>query len=102
MLFNKMGHILGFQFLVINSLGLNQHDRTDSAKTIAAGFDNFDLLGQPLTLEFFLKGFLKFSSSGGMASRAATEHQLSSYFVHSLLLQTRCVIGIVTGSRQVL
>ena len=57
-----------------DALRLNQHHRTDCTETIASGFNNFNLLGQSLTLEFCLQGILKFFCSSCMTSRATTQH----------------------------
>ena len=89
MLFNEVRNVLGLKLLVKNTFGLDQHNRSDSAEAVAAGFNNFDFIRKLSAFQLFLKGFLKDAAIASLTACATAQHQLSSYLIHAGLLHSK-------------
>ena len=63
-LFDQMGDVLGFELLVKDAVGLDDHDRSLSAKPVASGFHQQDLFLQPLIGNLLFQGLLHLSAPG--------------------------------------
>ena len=57
MLFHDLGHVFHFHFAVEAAFGINHDDRTECAKTEAAGADDLDFVFQTLFLDLGFKLF---------------------------------------------
>ena len=57
MLFNNFGNVFNLDFGIEAAFGINYHNGAESAKTEAAGADNFDFFFKSLCLDFLFKGF---------------------------------------------
>ncbi len=75
-LLDNRGNVVDLDFLVKNIARMHHHDRPHGAKTVAAGFDHFDLVLQVFGRQFPGQGLLDLQTAGGMAPGSAADQQI--------------------------
>ncbi len=73
MLFHQLRNVFRLDGHVNDPFGINNHDGTHGAKTVAARFHNLDLLGQVLLGQLRQQSLLDADASGSVTARAAAE-----------------------------
>ncbi len=81
-LLHQFGDILGFDHHVDDALRIDDHDGTHGAETVAAGFHQFDFVGQAPFIQFGDQFLFDREASGCMTACSSAEQQMRAKNFH--------------------
>jgi hypothetical protein len=81
-LFDQFRNILGLDRYIEDPFGINDHNGTHGAESVAAGLHQSDFAGKALFFEFGDQSLFHFEASGRVAARSSTEQQMRAKNFH--------------------